>query len=185
VLKTQNTERLHPPDERLYAEIRQLAKRDRRVVVIDESFSSNEVHGLIAVCDCYVALHRSEGFGYGMAEAMKLRVPVIATADSGNADFTTEETSWPVRSHRVPVSREAFVYDEEGQEWAEPDVAHAAERMREVRTATDRDARVERAFELIQRHYDENAVGRTYRQRIEAIRAGLGAAAGIANREVA
>ena len=63
VIKTQNTQWLSAADERIYAELRQVSRRDRRIVVIDESFSSNEVHGLISVCDCYVALHRSEGFG--------------------------------------------------------------------------------------------------------------------------
>jgi glycosyltransferase involved in cell wall biosynthesis len=180
VIKTQNTQWLSASDERIYAEIRQHAKQDRRIVVIDESFSCNEVHGLISVCNCYVALHRSEGFGYGMAEAMKLRVPVIATGDSGNADFTTEETSYPVRFRRVPVPARDFVYEEDGQEWAEPDVHHAALRMLEVRTDPHRQAKVQRAFEFIHTHYDVNVVGRAYRERIEAIRAGLcaGASAG-------
>jgi glycosyltransferase involved in cell wall biosynthesis len=174
ILKTQNTDRLHPLDERLYARIRRRARADRRIVVIDESFSSNEVHGLIAVSDCYVSLHRAEGFGYGMAEAMKLKVPVVATADSGNADFTTEETAWPVRFRRVPVPRTAFVYAEDGQEWAEPDLEHAAQRLREVRSDPHRQKKVERAYELITTTYEESAVGRTYRERIEAIRAGAG-----------
>jgi glycosyltransferase involved in cell wall biosynthesis len=172
VVKTQNTEWLSAADERLYAELRRHAKQDRRIVVIDGSFSSNEVHGLISVCDCYVSLHRSEGFGYGMAEAMKLRVPVIATGYSGNADFTTDETAYPVRHHLVPVPRKDFVYEDEGQVWAEPDVAHAAARMREVRTDPLRAARIERAYERIHARYDEQATGATYRQRIEAIRAG-------------
>jgi glycosyltransferase involved in cell wall biosynthesis len=175
VLKIQNTDHLPPPDERQYAQIRRLARADRRIVVIDESFSSNEVHGLISVADCYVALHRSEGFGYGMAEAMKLRVPVIATGDSGNADFTTEATSWPVRFTRIPVQASEFVYEDPDQAWAEPDIEHAAQRMREVRADAHRGARVERAYELIHSKYDEKSVGATYRERIEAIRAGFAA----------
>jgi glycosyltransferase involved in cell wall biosynthesis len=173
VLKTQNTQWLSALDERMYAEIRRLARADRRIVVIDESFASNEVHGLISVCDCYVTLHRSEGFGYGMAEAMKLRVPVIATGYSGNADFTTGETSYPVRFREIPVARREFVYEEEGQQWAEPDVEHAASRMLEVRTDPGRAAKIQRAFEFIQARYDEKSVGRSYRERIEAIRAGV------------
>ena len=180
VLKTQNTQWLTAPDERIYAGLRAHARRDRRIVVIDESFSSNEVHGLISVCDCYLALHRSEGFGFGMAEAMKLRVPVIATGDSGNADFTTEETSWPVRFRRVPVTSREFVYAEDGQEWADPDLEHAAARMLEVRTDPKRAVKVQRAYEFIHAHYDRDVVGETYRQRIEAIRAGLLAGADVA-----
>ncbi|MCC6653222.1 MAG: glycosyltransferase, partial [Candidatus Eisenbacteria bacterium] len=171
VLKLQNTEWLTPADEKLFAELRGAARSDRRIVLVNESFSSREVHGLIASADCYVALHRSEGFGYGMAEAMKLRVPVIATGYSGNEDFTTEETAYPVRHRLVPVSAADFVYDEPGQEWAEPDVEHAAERMREVFEGRGREAKVERARELIERVYGEAAVGEVYRERIEAVRA--------------
>ena len=177
VLKTQNTQWLSGADERIYAELRRLSRQDRRIVILDESFSANEVHGLISVCDCYVALHRSEGFGFGMAEAMKLRVPVIATGYSGNADFTTESTSWPVRHRLVPVTAREFVYEEEGQQWADPDLAHAAERMREVRNDPQRDAKVEAAFALVQSRYNETTVGRTFRERITAIRAGLASGA--------
>lgn len=173
VVKTHNTEWLTSADERTYAELRRAARADRRIVVIDESFTSNEVHALISVSDCYVALHRSEGLGLGMAEAMKLRVPVIATGYSGNADFTTEATSWPVRVSLVPVPPRDFVYEEDGQVWADPDVDHAAMRMLEVRTGADRDARVRRAAELVKERYDVAVIGRAYRERIEAIRAGL------------
>ncbi len=176
VLKLQNTEWLTPADERIFAELRRASREDRRIVLVNESFSSREVHGLISVADCYVALHRSEGFGYGMAEAMKLRVPVIATGYSGNADFTTEATAYPVRHRLVPVTAAEFVYDEPGQEWAEPDVDHAAERMLEVFEGRDREAKVKRAHDLVERVYGEAAVGAVYRERIESVRARIRAA---------
>jgi glycosyltransferase involved in cell wall biosynthesis len=178
VLKTQNTAFLPAQDEKLYAEIRRRALADRRITVIDESFTSNEVHGLISVCDCYVALQHSEGFGFGMAEAMRLRVPVIATGYSGNTEFTTEETSWPVRYRQVPVPPGGYFFEEDGQEWADPEIGHAAERMREVRTDPLRKVKIDRAFALIAGEYDEESVGRIYKQRIEEIRAGLRADVG-------
>ena len=172
VIKTQNTNQLSTADERAYADIRARAKQDRRIMIIDESFSSNEVHGLISVCDCYVSLHRSEGFGFGMAEAMKLGVPVIATGYSGNEDFTTEANAYPVRYRLVPVPKQDFVFDEAGQEWADAEVSHAAERMLEVRTDPQRGLKIQRARETMHELYDEVAVGEAYRARIEAIRAG-------------
>lgn len=178
VIKTQNTGWLTGPDERQYAQIREAARRDDRILVIDESFSSNEVHALISVCDCYVALHRSEGFGLGMAEAMSLGVPVVATGYSGNADFTTEATAYPVRYTLVPVPKTDFVYDEPGQEWADPDVGHAASRMVEVRSDPGRAAKVARARDFIRARYDVTAVAEIYRERIEAIRSALGTGAG-------
>ncbi len=180
VIKTHNTGALGRLDRRLYAEIRRRVAADHRIVVIDEPFTSNEVHALIAVCDAYVGLQRSEGFGLGMAEAMALRVPVIATADSGNAVFTTEETSWPVRCSRIPVTAEEFVYDDPGQEWAEPDLDHAAERMREVRAGTGREQKVARAHERMTHEYGAATVGKVCRERIADIRARLAAGAVVA-----
>ena len=105
-----------------------------------------------------------------MAEAMKLRVPVIATAYSGNVDFTTEETAYTVRHRLIPVRDQDFVYAEAGQEWAEPDVEHAAKRMLEVRTDPNKKTKIQRAFERINELYGEAVVGEAYRARIEAIR---------------
>jgi glycosyltransferase involved in cell wall biosynthesis len=86
---------------------------------------------LIAQADCYVSLHRSEGFGYTMAEAMYYGVPVIASGYSGNLEYMTE-----VNSLLVPC-REVFVKNAEGpfqhgSVWGEPDVDAAAAFMREV-----------------------------------------------------
>ncbi len=64
--------------------------------VIDCSLPVAERDGLIAACDCYVSLHRSEGFGLTLAEAMAIGKPVIATGYSGNLDFMTAENSYLV-----------------------------------------------------------------------------------------
>ena len=84
-----------------------------------------------ALCDCYVSLHRSEGLGLTMAEAMGLRKPVIATAYSGNLDFMTLENSFLVdyRTSRVPADSEPYP---EGTPWADPSLDAAAELMRLV-----------------------------------------------------
>ena len=79
------------------------------------------------------------------------------------------------------AAKQDFIYEEAGQEWAEPDVEHAAQRMLEVRTDPKRPAKIQRAFERIDELYDENAVGETYRERVDAIRAGLRAGELVAN----
>ena len=61
--------------------------------VIDRSLSGDELNGLMAGCDCYVSLHRSEGFGLTMAEAMAIGKPMIGTGYSGNLDFMNERTA--------------------------------------------------------------------------------------------
>jgi glycosyltransferase involved in cell wall biosynthesis len=79
----------------------------------------------MAQFDLYVSLHRSEGFGYTMAEAMWLGVPVVATGYSGNMDFMSESNSYPVR-YRETVVRENDCPFQLGTVWAEPDIGHAA-----------------------------------------------------------
>jgi glycosyltransferase involved in cell wall biosynthesis len=80
----------------------------------------------MACLDLYLSLHRAEGFGYTMAEAMLLGVPVVATAYSGNMDFMRPENACLVR-WRETVLRHAEGPFQPGTVWADPDIAHAAE----------------------------------------------------------
>ncbi len=99
-----------------------------RIVVIDATLPSGEVHNLIRCCDAFVSLHRSEGYGFGLAEAMYLGLPVIGTGYSGNLDFMTPETSIRIGYHLVPVPPGAYPHAD-GQYWAEPDRDEATARM--------------------------------------------------------
>jgi glycosyltransferase involved in cell wall biosynthesis len=90
-----------------------------------------ERDSLMARADCYVSLHRSEGLGLTLMEAMTLGKPCIATDYSGNLDFMTGENSWLVRYDPVAVGPGASPYPPEHL-WAEPDVDAAAAAMREV-----------------------------------------------------
>ena len=94
----------------------------------DEFLSYEEHVGLIALSDCYVSLHRSEGLGLGMAEAMYLGKPVIATNYSGNLEFMNERNACLVKFDMVPVSDESYIYGS-GQKWADPDTYDAANYM--------------------------------------------------------
>lgn len=93
--------------------------------------SPQEKDSMTASCDAYVSLHRSEGFGLTMAEAMYLGKPVIATGYSGNLDFMTAQNSLLVDYRLTTIPDTVPPYPPEG-EWAEPDVAHAAKLMRRV-----------------------------------------------------
>jgi glycosyltransferase involved in cell wall biosynthesis len=101
------------------------------VRITDSVYSRNQARNLLRVCDCYVSLHRAEGFGLSMAEAMLLEKPVIATGYSGNMDFMSEQNSFPVRYNVVEIDRDYGPY-RRGWPWAEPDLDHAAELMRFV-----------------------------------------------------
>src|SRR3546814_19524450 len=88
----------------------------------------NDTKNLLRCCDCFVSLHRSEGFGRGLAEAMYLGKPVIATRYSGNLDFMDERTAYLVDHELVPVQTGEYPFAE-GQHWADADTGQAADYM--------------------------------------------------------
>jgi glycosyltransferase involved in cell wall biosynthesis len=106
----------------------EIADLGNRAVVLQSTMQESEVHNLIRDCDAFVSLHRSEGFGLGLAEAMFLGKPVIGTGWSGNMDFMTSDNSHPVTYALVPVPQGAYPHAE-GQEWAEPDLDAATAAM--------------------------------------------------------
>lgn len=83
--------------------LQKLAEQDARITILDCLLSPEEVFGLQSVCDAYVSLHRSEGFGLGMAECMALGKPVIGTGYSGNSEFMNSENSCLVDYNLIPV----------------------------------------------------------------------------------
>jgi glycosyltransferase involved in cell wall biosynthesis len=107
------------------------AARGANITIIDDIFSPDEVLSLMDACDVYVSLHRSEGLGLTMAEAMLMGKPVIATAFSGNMDFMNEDNSLLVSYERVKLGDPIPPYDAD-LEWAEPSIEHAAQYMRRL-----------------------------------------------------
>lgn len=125
--------------ERKPAQLRELeaATADRADIVVRDGYvTAAERDALVAACDCFVSLHRSEGFGLTMAEAMSHAKPVIATGYSGNLEFMNEENSYLVPYRLVPVP-EGWWAHVSGAQWAEPDVERAASLMRHVRDHTE------------------------------------------------
>lgn len=86
---------------------------------------------LIAASQAYVSLHRAEGFGYTIAEAQALGVPVIATAYSATTDLVDVSHALPVRWSDLELAASIGPYDR-GTRWADPDLDHAAAQMRAV-----------------------------------------------------
>lgn len=107
--------------------------------LLGETIAADAKNAMIANCDCYISLHRSEGLGLTMAEAMYFGKPVIATAYSGNLDFMTPDNSYlvPYSPVRIGIGAEPYPPD---AEWAEPDLATAAQLMKEVVADPDRAA---------------------------------------------
>ena len=100
-----------------------------RIILIDKVFTSEQMTALIAACDALVSLHRSEGYGLNLAEAMACGKLTIATGFSGNLDFMTEQNSILIPFAEKAVGPEEYLCGA-GQWWAEPSHAASVEAMR-------------------------------------------------------
>jgi glycosyltransferase involved in cell wall biosynthesis len=139
------------------------------VHVIDRSLSSAQLNGLMAGCDCYVSLHRSEGFGLTMAEAMAIGKPVIGTGYSGNLDFMNERNSYLVEYELGRVGPDCEIYPPEGS-WAKPSVEHAAELMRQVVERPQEAAEIgARALEDVAGQLSPRATGEAMHRRLQEL----------------
>ena len=146
-----------------------IAAADHSVIVIDESVSRAAAFGYLQMCDCFVSLHRSEGFGLGMAEAMLLGKPVIATGYSGNLDFMHPGNSLLVDYTMTEISTDGPIY-KKGNRWAEPSVEHAACLMRRVFDHRDEAAQLGAAARMeSEEKLSLHSAGVRMRERLQAI----------------
>ena len=137
VIKTQNGAAF--PD--FLARLR--AQAPANVEVLDVVWPYAQVKSLIASADVLISLHRAEGFGLTMAEAMALGTPVIGTGWSGNVDFMDETCALVIPSQPIAVDDPQGIY--RGQTWADPDVEAAAQALRRLRADRDLAARLSQA----------------------------------------
>lgn len=100
-----------------------------RIHLLSGVFSEPDMKALFDAANCFVSLHRSEGFGLNIAEAMVAGLPVICTGYSGNMDFTTSRNALLVNWSPVEL-RPGDYFGWQGQSWAEPDLFHASAAMR-------------------------------------------------------
>ncbi|OHE56487.1 MAG: hypothetical protein A2Z47_04185 [Thermodesulfovibrio sp. RBG_19FT_COMBO_42_12] len=143
-----------------------------RVKLIDAFLSKKEIISLIGLADCYVSLHRSEGFGLPLAEAMYLGKPVIATAYSGNLDFMNVNNSFLVKFKLIEIEEDIGPY-KAGSIWADPDIYQAAELMRFVYENRDISKKIgEAAAADIRNQFSAIQVGKVIRERMKVITVG-------------
>jgi glycosyltransferase involved in cell wall biosynthesis len=141
----------------------------KNIYLIKEVLSRNDINALINVTDSFISLHRSEGFGLGLAEAMYLRKPVIGTNWSSNTDFMNHNNSCPVNFELVSLGHTYGPY-EAYQYWAEPDVKHASEYMKRLYNDTNyRDEIAEQGELTIKTDFSPKRVGLLIKKRLEYI----------------
>lgn len=165
VIKTLSTAGPHQAWDSLKA----FASQDPRLHMIEASLERTEILALYGCCDGFVSLHRSEGLGRGHAEALQLGLDVIVTDYSSTTDFCTGPLAHPVRYQLIPV-QEGEYFDHEGQVWADADVNHAAERLREVALHRLEQPQPDQGLAASYRQRFASAnVGRHYRERLEEL----------------
>lgn len=147
-------------------------------ILIEDNLSRQDMTNLLSLSDCYISLHRSEGFGLGIAESMALGKPVIATAYSGNMDYMTPSNSYPVRYNLREITIEDHQYYPEmsqvyeiGQLWAEPDIEHASQLMRHVFEHQDEAHKIGQQAQVdIQRDYSLTATAQAIQQHLNDVK---------------
>jgi len=138
------------------------------IVFDNKTLGPHVMPKVFASLDCYLSLHRTEGLGFGMMQAMAFAKPVIATAWSGNMDFCTEENSYLVRYSLTTLNHTIGNYLK-GSEWAEPEVEHAAELMlRVVQKQAEAKEKGLRGQQTMLQNHSLDAVGRALEAEMHA-----------------
>lgn len=165
VIKVQNADANAADYDALVDSVREIPG----TVIIKHTLSRADIYALESACDCYVSLHRSEGFGLAVAECMYLGKPVISTNWSATAEYLNSDNGLPVRYSLTQLAENHGPYPK-GATWAEPDVGHAAQLMAAIASAPHEAARIGAAARMtIEERFSPEAVGARYLKRLEAI----------------
>jgi len=156
----------HP---KAYQELKSAAE-GANITFLDGTLERDASYSLMASCDAYVSLHRAEGFGLTLAEAMLLGKPVIATGWSGNMEFMNVNNSFPVKYQLRRYELASWPY-KEGTLWAEPDIDHAASIMRQLYENRRLGIEIGQAAKnYIMKYHNEEFIGRLMVERLHTIR---------------
>lgn len=144
------------------------AQKDSRLIIIDEMLSKEDVINLYGCCDCFVSLHRAEGFGRGIAEAILLGLDVVTTNYGGNTEFCRAAGAKLVDFKMIPVGNGDYVEWEDNL-WAEPDLNAAAAHMAAVHKNITIDKTSHDREPLLHALFSPEEIGTKYRQLLERI----------------
>jgi glycosyltransferase involved in cell wall biosynthesis len=137
------------------------------IEVVDQVMDEARMAAVMRSADVYASLHRSEGFGLPLAEAIMNGVPVVATNWSGNVDFCSPDGTYPVDCTLVPFEDTHPDYEQvAGAVWAEPVVAHAAAQLRRIR---DRPAEAQRKARHAKRALLQHLEANSYKAAMQVL----------------
>lgn len=143
------------------------------IILIEEILERDRLFGLMNCCNSFVSLHRSEGFGLTMAEAMYLGKPVIATGYSANTEFMNLNNSFLIKYDLIKTGK-LYYFSTDKDFWADPDLSHAAEMMKYVyenpKTAQDV---AQRGQSDVKKNLSPQLIGSKIKNRLEIIQTEL------------
>jgi glycosyltransferase involved in cell wall biosynthesis len=143
--------------------------QDARISIIEEALDDKGIKSLVSLCDAFVSLHRSEGFGRGLAEAMYYGKPVVGTAYSGNLDFMNADNSCLVDYRLIDLQDGDYPFWQ-GQQWADADVEQAAWHLRRLVSEPGLAAAIgQRARTYMLEQHSSRSVGLKMRQRLQEL----------------
>lgn len=152
-----------------YASLLETIQNHPAIILMDKTLTRKETDSLIEACDSVVSLHRAEGFGLPLAEAMYLGKPVMATHWSGNTDFVNHHLAYPVTFTLVELEKDYGPY-EKGMHWAEPDHDSAVSALQEIAENGDEvRRRAARGQTFIRSQYSPEVAGERMKARLDWI----------------
>ena len=176
VLKTYRSNYSTAEQEAVISEIDQIKRevggnKQPRLLVILDMMSRDEILAFHRMGDCFVLLHRAEGWGLPLFEACLMERPVITTAHGGNMEFTRPETCFLVKHTPTPVQGMDWIpWYKPYMKWADPDINDARSQMRYVfLNRQQAAARAKAARLFVSEHFSWERVGMAMRRRIEEI----------------
>jgi len=165
IIKTTNAG-THPKELK---KIESLINGDSRIEIRDDYLTQEEMRGLIRSADAYISLHRAEGLGMGLAEAMYMGKPTIATAYSGNLEFMNEANSVLIPYQLIQVNQGDYP-NGAGVCWAEPDIEAAVLSMQELSSNRALQMKIGKNAQItMHTGYSHHEVGRFIEQHLKNI----------------
>lgn len=133
-----------------YKKLTKLIGDRKDIEIVNKSLSRSDLYDLISSADCLISLHRAEGFGLPLAEAMMLNTLVVATNYSSTTDFVNEKSAYVV-DYKLIESNISY-QDQKGFKWADPDFEDAKRKLRNAFNHVDAALKLEQSKAIIQNY---------------------------------
>ena len=124
---------------------------------------------LYGCCDVFLSLHKAEGYGRCLGEALQLGLDLVATNWSGNVDFCKGPLFHPIKYKLKPLKPYSYPHWA-NQFWAEPDIYKASKLLRDVINKRNIYGLPDKKFsEEYKKYFSSNNCGNRYKKRINEI----------------